>query len=149
MQNYSFPPGNNNENQFTKSLERLIRCIPEVGQALVDLLLLNSGRGHDRFVKCSAQPKLLGNVHPDFMLSCEGCDILIEHKLEGNLGERQLERYLQLAHKQSRPTLLALISNQPIRGKGREADFWGRGVLLLSSLVFATPLLSAFQPPLR
>lgn len=114
MQNPSFPAGNNYEDRFTTALANLIDYIPEIGQALVDLLLSSSSRGHDRFVKCTDHPYLSSKDRPDFMLSCEGCDILLEYKIESELGKAQLERYLQLAKNQTKPTLLALISNRPL-----------------------------------
>src|SRR5262249_31376989 len=47
-----------------------------------------------------------------FLLVCKDVDILCEHKLAAELGERQLERYLAL--ERSRPTFLALISNRSL-----------------------------------
>jgi regulator of RNase E activity RraB len=100
------------EDRFTTSLAYLIERIPELGQALVDFLLDSSGHGSDRFIEGVDHPALSLADRPDFMLVCEGCNILLEHKLESTLGDTQLERYLELAHKQEKPTFLALISNR-------------------------------------
>jgi hypothetical protein len=98
------------EDKFTASLKHLIDHHPAIGQGIVDAITQSAGLGSTKFRKAEDHP--LGNAEskPDFLFSCSDFDILCEHKLESNLGERQLERYLGL--KRDKPTYLVLITNR-------------------------------------
>jgi hypothetical protein len=98
------------EDKFTAFLHYLILCIPSIGQGMVDVICKKSGLAPATFVKAVDHPAGDAESKPDFMLSCEEFDILCEHKLDSDLGDCQLERYIKL--QKNRPTYLVLISNR-------------------------------------
>ena len=98
------------EDKFTAFLHYLIQSILSVGQGMVDVICQRSGLAHATFVRAVDHPDGDAESKPDFMLTCKEFDILCEHKLESDLGIRQLERYLELP--KSRPTYLVLITNR-------------------------------------
>ncbi len=52
---------------------------------------------------------------PDFLLSCNEFDIRCEHKLDSDLGNSQLERYLKLPdHRPGHQTHVVLITNRSL-----------------------------------
>ena len=98
------------EDRFTALLHYLVESIPSIGQGMVDVICERSGLAPATFEMAANHPAGDAENKPDFMLSCEEFDILCEHKLGSELGERQLERYLELP--KSRPTYLVLITNR-------------------------------------
>ncbi len=98
------------EDKFTAFLHYLILSIPSIGQGMVDVICQRSGLAPATFVMAVDHPAGDAENKPDFMLSCIELDILCEHKLDCDLGNRQLERYLRLP--KSRPAYLVLISNR-------------------------------------
>lgn len=98
------------EDKFTAFLHYLVQSIPSVGQGMVDVICQRCGLAPATFVMAVNHPGNDPENKPDFMLSCTEFDILCEHKLDSDLGVRQLERYLGLP--KNRPTYLVLISNR-------------------------------------
>lgn len=98
------------EDRFTAFLHYLIQNIPSIGQEMVDFICEKSGVNSGKFKTSIDHPEGNAENRPDFMLSCDEFDILCEHKVESELGARQLERYLALPT--SRETRLVLISNR-------------------------------------
>jgi hypothetical protein len=98
------------EDSFSASLHALSLRIPKVGQAIVDAISERSGIPETQFLEAALHPP--GNVasKPDFLLRCRDYDVLCEHKLYSDLGNRQLERYLAIESR--RQTYLALITNR-------------------------------------
>jgi len=99
----------NEEDIFTYSLHYLIDNHPDIGQAISDFILENSGMEPQNFLYSTDHPVGTQTEKPDFMLSCEKFDIICEHKLNADLGNRQLQRYLAL--ERDKQFVLALISN--------------------------------------
>jgi len=97
------------EDRFTGSLNYVIDSHPHIGQAMCDHLLLSAGLEKAAFVRSTDHPQGTMEDRPDFLLECEGIDIVCEHKINSPLGKRQLERYLAL--QRSKPFVVALISN--------------------------------------
>jgi hypothetical protein len=97
------------EDKFTAALTYLIANVPEVGQAMADLIVKGSGLPTPSFESAEDHPDGDSESKPDFLLHCKQFDILCEHKLDSSLGKRQLERYLDL-RKDGR-TRVALITN--------------------------------------
>ncbi len=100
------------EDKFTAFLNYLILNIPSIGQGMVSSICTRSGLAPTTFVRAVDHPEGDAESKPDFMLSCKDFDILCEHKLDSDLGNRQLERYLDLGLAKNRPTYLVLISNR-------------------------------------
>jgi hypothetical protein len=98
------------EDRFTAFLHYLVESLPSVGQGMVDLICRKSGLAPATFQMSVDHPEGDAESKPDFMLSCKEFDILCEHKLDSDLGDRQLERYIGLPKK--RPTHLVLITNR-------------------------------------
>lgn len=98
------------EDKFTAFLHYLIESIPSIGQGMVDVICHKSGLAPATFKMATDHPAGDLENKPDFMLSCTQFDILCEHKLDSDLGDRQLERYLGLSN--CRPTYLVLISSR-------------------------------------
>lgn len=98
------------EDKFTAFLHYLIQNIPSIGQGIVDEICKRAGIAPAKFEKAIDHPTGDDENRPDFMLSCKEFDILCEHKLDSELGNRQLERYLCLP--QSRPTHVVLITSR-------------------------------------
>ncbi len=117
------------EDRFTAAWSYLLKREPELAQVVTDLLLdpLRSGPGNpwseSDFKKAS---RVLGvtnhpseydsALRPDFRIDCDGLHVLVEHKLEALLHERQLQSYLEMPH--TVPTFIALVtpSIQPVPG---------------------------------
>ena len=98
------------EDKFTACLHYLIENVTSVGQGIVDVICQKSGSPAATFRSATDHPAGDEKNRPDFLLSCNEFDILCEYKLDSDLGERQLERYLQLPSE--RATRLILISNR-------------------------------------
>lgn len=98
------------EDRFTASLHYLLDNVPQLGQQLADLLLSSAGKPTSRFLEVHDHPQFTREDQPDFEIVCEDCHILCEHKLDSDLGTRQLHRYLAL--RRDKPTYLALITNR-------------------------------------
>lgn len=98
------------EDRFTASLHYLLDNVPQLGQQLADLLLSSAGKPTSRFLEVHDHPQFTREDQPDFEIVCEDCHILCEHKLDCDLGPRQLQRYLNL--RREKPTYLALITNR-------------------------------------
>lgn len=98
------------EDRFTASLHYLLDNFPQLGQQLADLLLSSAGKPTSRFLAVHDHPQFTREDQPDFEIVCEDCHILCEHKLDSDLGSRQLQRYLNL--RREKPTYLALITNR-------------------------------------
>lgn len=98
------------EDKFTASLCYLLNKHQEVGQAYLDRLCELTGSAKTRFMGATDHPDF-GTLEnrPDFLLKGESFSILVEHKIESDLGDQQLERYLALA--ESHNLKLCLISN--------------------------------------
>lgn len=79
---------------------------------MVDVICEKSGIAPANFEKAIDHPAGDAENKPDFMLSCKEFDIVCEHKLDSDLGERQLERYLGLP--KSRSTYLVLITSRSL-----------------------------------
>lgn len=106
---FLLPPELGDEDRFTACFHYAIDNIPELGQAIVDFLLIQSGKSSSRFIKAVNHPFFSLADRPDFLLECEDCEIICEHKIASDLGEKQLERYLSL-HRE-KPFYVALITN--------------------------------------
>jgi hypothetical protein len=98
------------EDKFTAFLHYLVESIPSIGQGMVDVICQGSELPSAIFEEAKDHPRGSAESKPDFMLSCKEFDLLCEHKLESDLEDRQLERYLELP--KNRPTYLALITNR-------------------------------------
>jgi hypothetical protein len=98
------------EDRFTSFLHYLVDSVPGVGQSLVNVFVSLSGLKSAVFQLAIDHPNGDAENRPDFMLRCDEYDILCEHKLDSDLGNLQLERYLSLP--KDRPTFLALISGR-------------------------------------
>lgn len=77
---------------------------------MVDVICEKSGIPSAQFIAAIDHPEGDAENEPDFMLSCKEFDILCEHKLNSELGTRQLERYLSMPMR--RPTRLILVTNR-------------------------------------
>ena len=95
------------EDRFTAAWGYVLDREPALAQAVADTLLV--GRGLTaKVIGVGDHPAGYDSLdRPDFLIQCEEFDILVEHKLDALLGEKQLERYLQLAPER---TWLALIA---------------------------------------
>lgn len=98
------------EDRFTALLHYLIDSIPSIGQGMVDVICEKSGLPPATFQMAEDHPAGNAESKPDFLLSCKEFNLLCEHKLESELGNRQLERYRDLL--KDRPSHLVLISNR-------------------------------------
>ncbi len=98
------------EDRFTACLHYLIDNIPELGQAIVDFILKESGKSLSCFIKAVEHPFCSLADRPDFILECEDFDIICEHKIASDLGYKQLERYLAL--ESEKPFYVVLITNR-------------------------------------
>lgn len=100
------------EDRFTASLGYLIDNIPEIGQGFFDLLAEGAGLPPTSFIAAVDHPPGDAENRPDFLLRGTDYDILCEHKLDSNLGERQLQRYMALPFPNR--TYVALITNNSL-----------------------------------
>lgn len=98
------------EDRFTACLEYLLNRVPDLGQQFVDTLCVSTEQPSPKFQKAIDHPPIDTNNRPDFLLECDEFNIICEHKLCSDLGDRQLERYLDLANRQPKKTYLAFIS---------------------------------------
>lgn len=97
------------EDRFTAGWHYLIDSYPDIGQAVVDVLLQAAGHRSATFLHAEDHPVGTSEDRPDFLLHCDTIDIICEHKLASPLGHRQLQRYLALPR--PRPFVVALITN--------------------------------------
>lgn len=98
------------EDRFTAFLHYVVDSVPGVGQDLVHVITTRAGLGQATFQSALDHPEGDAENRPDFLLRCVEFDILCEHKLDSDLGNSQLERYLKLP--KTRSTYLALISGR-------------------------------------
>ena len=97
------------EDRFTASLHYLIDSFPSIGQSIADYIADQSGIARSTFLRAHDHPAGDEASRPDFLLECADYDLLCEHKLDSGLGERQLERYLDLPARKL--TYLVFITN--------------------------------------
>ena len=102
--------GHGAEDKFTAFLHYVVDSVPSVGQNIVNVITAKSGLGQATFLSAIDHPEGDAENRPDFLLRCEEFDILCEHKLDSDLGNLQLERYLALPR--TRRTYLVLISGR-------------------------------------
>lgn len=100
------------EDKFTAFLHYLIHNTPSIGQRIIDVICQKSGLAPATFDMAIDHPPGDSENKPDFMLSCKEFDILCEHKLDSDLGDRQLERYLGLLKDWHRTAYLVLITGR-------------------------------------
>lgn len=98
------------EDRFTAFLHYVVDSVPSVGQNIVNVITAKSGLGQATFLSAVDHPEGDAENRPDFLLRCEEFDILCEHKLDSDLGNLQLERYLALP--KTRRTYIVLISGR-------------------------------------
>lgn len=95
------------EDRFTAAWGYVLDREPALAQGVADILLKNKGLAA-KVVRVTDHPGHDSQKKPDFLIECEGLDILVEHKLDALLHENQLENYLGL--QMPRNTYLALIA---------------------------------------
>lgn len=115
------------EDRLTAAWSYLLTREPELAQAVADILLApvranpvaqwndSEFKQVSRVVKVTNHPgEYDSTMRPDFRVDCAGLHILVEHKLEALLHERQLQSYLEMPY--SVPTFLALVTTsiQPV-----------------------------------
>lgn len=94
------------EDKFTAAWGYLLDREPLLAQAVADIFL--KGRGIvAKVVRVTDHPYCNSLKKPDFCIECEGLRILVEHKLEASLHEKQLENYLELC---SQNTYIAFVA---------------------------------------
>ncbi|MEI6427577.1 MAG: hypothetical protein WCO45_04180 [Pseudanabaena sp. ELA607] len=99
------------KDRFTVSWAYCLDNFPEVGQALVDMILGMGQQPPDRLVDVVAQPDIYESISPDILLVCQKCNIICEHKLESELEKPQIQSYVEAALQHPKPTYVVLISN--------------------------------------
>jgi hypothetical protein len=106
----------NEEDRFTAHWHYLLDAHPELGQAVVDLLVERAGLPPSRFVGAEDHPFFTSVDRPNFLLLCEGYRILCEHKLDAELGPAQLERYCALVPNEGRDgkAFVMLVAKDPL-----------------------------------
>lgn len=100
------------EDRFTRYWEYLLDNCPGLPQSVLDAICARTGLAQSKFVSMTDHPKGFGRGNePDFLLTTEDFEIVCEHKLDSDLGAKQLERYVRAVS--ARPDCyLALIGNQ-------------------------------------
>lgn len=86
--------------------------VPGLGQAFVDEVCRASGLPPSKFKEAIDHPPGDRENHPDLLVECSDYKLLFEHKLDSPVGERQLQRYLELA--KARGWKLALLAGSRI-----------------------------------
>ncbi len=79
------------EDLFTARLHHLIGSNSEIGQHIVEAMLLSAKKPISKFKSAVNHPNVGSENQPDFLLQCEDFDIVCEHKLLSPLGNRQLD----------------------------------------------------------
>lgn len=98
------------EDKLTSSLAYLFNKYPDVGQAYLDRICKLTNHKSTQFIGAVDHPDDYGKVNkPDFLIRGKAFDILFEHKIDSDLGNEQLQRYLSLAKPKNQK--LCFISN--------------------------------------
>lgn len=103
---FKLSQSNGPENQFTSAWGYVLNRDLGLAQAVADILLKDRGLAA-RVIRVTDHPNCSSLKQPDFCIECEGLDILVEHKLDALLHERQLENYLDLDPTRYYVTLIA------------------------------------------
>jgi hypothetical protein len=96
------------EDQLTAFWNYVLNVVPDLGQSFVDDVAARSGLAGSVFVGTIDHPMGDRHNHPDLLVQCKDYEILFEHKVDCQLGPRQLERYIELAAR--RKWKLALLA---------------------------------------
>ncbi|MFN5854744.1 MAG: hypothetical protein ACK456_02390 [Pseudanabaenaceae cyanobacterium] len=99
------------KDRFTVSWAYCLDNFPEIGQAVVDMILGMGQQPSDKLVEVLVQPDIYSSISPDIVLVCQGCNIICEHKLESELEKPQVQSYIEAALQHPKPTYVALITN--------------------------------------
>lgn len=107
--------------RFTAALHALIHHVPAVGEVMAAWLaespaieaLFPETHGKMRFQKSVLHPHPDPADRPDFVLVCEGVEILCAQTLSEEHAEAQLERYLLRRGDEGRVSVMALITRDP------------------------------------
>jgi exodeoxyribonuclease-3 len=92
---FKLSQSNGPENQFTAAWGYVLHRDLVLAQAVAEILLQHRGL-NVKVIRVTDHPKLNSFKQPDFCIECEGFNILVEHKLDALLHEKQLENYLDL-----------------------------------------------------
>ena len=111
MNIFMVSPRRGPEDRFTAHWAYLLHNHPDLGQRVVDYLCEAAGVAASRFIRADDHPDYGRADQPDMRLVCDDFDILVEHKLDADLGLDQLGRYARLAAP-GRKTYLALVANR-------------------------------------
>ncbi len=99
------------KDRFTVSWAYCLDNFPQIGQALVDMILGMGQQPPDTLVEVLVQPDIYGTISPDIVLVCRRCNIICEHKLESELEKPQVQSYIEAALQHPKPTYVVLITN--------------------------------------
>lgn len=105
-------PGLGDEDALTYYWYYVLSVVPGLGQAFVDEVCRLSGLVPSKFVEAIDHPPGNQENRPDLLIRCADYNLLFEHKLDSPVGERQLQRYLELA--KERDWKLALLAGNRI-----------------------------------
>jgi len=94
------------EDRFTAAWGYVLSRELSLAQAVADILLKDRGLTA-KVIEVSDHPDCNSLKKPDFLIKCEGLDILVEHKLDALLHQNQLENYLNLSHTRTYVSLIA------------------------------------------
>jgi len=99
------------EDRFTAHWHYLLDNYPELGQRVADYLADAGGLSRSRYLGAEDHPVFTREDQPDFLIRCEDYDLVCEHKIDADLQQRQLERYLALT-RPGRTLHVVFIANQ-------------------------------------
>lgn len=99
------------EDRFTSHWHYLLDVHPEIGQLVVDHIAATAGLEPSVYLGADDHPVYSRTDLPDFRLRCADYDLVCEHKLDSDLGFRQLERYCELVSE--KPMHVVFISRNP------------------------------------
>ena len=85
------------EDALTAYWHYVLSVVPGLGQHFVDSICRSSGLAASSFIGAIDHPSGDSANHPDLLIQCRDWKLLFEHKVDSPLGDRQLERYLELA----------------------------------------------------
>lgn len=99
------------EDRLTYAWAYVLNVVPGLGQRVVDHLVGISDLPPSTFEVAIEHPPGTQRDRPDMLLRSSAWDLILEHKLDAGLGERQLERYLEHAAMRD-GTRLALVAQR-------------------------------------
>ncbi|MDK9716145.1 MAG: hypothetical protein OEL86_18880 [Sulfuritalea sp.] len=119
---FRLPEYDGPEDRFTAAWGYVLNREPRLAQAVADILLKDRGIAAS-VIGVTDHPKCNSLKKPDFLIKCEGLDILVEHKLDALLHQNQLESYIGFGLPQTYVALIA-PSFQPVPTEVLSHDYY-------------------------